>query len=83
MFIKNHGRSYLVELNDGSHWRIWPADLALTLGWSPNTQVEVLPIEDDFCTHILVNRSDGSRVRVAKASTCWSAGEVGHSLQHG
>jgi hypothetical protein len=33
--IKSHTKSYIVELTDGSKWRIWPGDLATTLGWCP------------------------------------------------
>src|SRR5947207_1063275 len=35
MLIKNHDKSRIVELEDGSLWRIWPGDLALTLNWLP------------------------------------------------
>ena len=30
--ISSHAKSYIVELTDGSKWRIWPGDLATTLG---------------------------------------------------
>ncbi len=31
MRIKRHEKSYIVELEDGSEWRIWPGDLVATL----------------------------------------------------
>ena len=31
MQIKKHDKSYIVKLEDGSSWRIWPGDIALTL----------------------------------------------------
>ena len=31
MQIKKHDRSYMVELRDGSAWRIWPSDIPKTL----------------------------------------------------
>jgi len=31
MLIKKHEKSDIVELGDGSLWRIWPGDIALTL----------------------------------------------------
>jgi uncharacterized protein YbdZ (MbtH family) len=34
MQIEKHDKSYIVKLEDGSSWRIWPGDIALTLGWS-------------------------------------------------
>ena len=33
MQIEKHDKSYIVKLEDGSSWRIWPGDIALTLGW--------------------------------------------------
>jgi hypothetical protein len=32
MQIEKHDKSYIVKLEDGSSWRIWPGDIALTLG---------------------------------------------------
>ena len=34
MQIEKHDKSYIVKLEDGSSWRIWRGDIALTLGWS-------------------------------------------------
>ena len=31
MRIKKHDKSYIVELEDGSAWRIWPGDLVASL----------------------------------------------------
>ncbi|HEY2210799.1 MAG TPA: hypothetical protein VGH62_04090 [Bradyrhizobium sp.] len=58
----------IVELTDGSKWHIWPGDLATILGWTPEAEIEALPIEDEFCSHVLVDQSNGSRVRVTDAS---------------
>src|SRR6266550_4628760 len=33
MQIKKHDRSHMVELRDGSAWRIWPGDIPKTLQW--------------------------------------------------
>jgi hypothetical protein len=65
--IKSHAKSHIVELTDGSKWRIWPGDLATTLGWTPEAEIEVLPIEDEFCSHVLIDQSHGSRVRAIDA----------------
>ncbi|MGC1901931.1 MAG: hypothetical protein WA716_24985 [Pseudolabrys sp.] len=64
MQIEKHDKSYIVKLEDGSSWRIWPGDIALTLGWSPITVLEVSEIDDEFCSHALIDKTDGSRVRV-------------------
>ena len=76
MLIKNHDKSRIVELEDGSLWRIWPGDLALTLNWLPTTDLHVSEISDEFCSHALIDRADGSRVRVIKASKDWPVEQV-------
>jgi len=48
MQIEKHDKSYIVKLEDGSSWRIWPGDIALTLGWSSMTVLEVPEIDDEF-----------------------------------
>ena len=71
MLIKTHQKAYSVELEDGSRWRIWPADMYRTLRWSPSTDLRVLEIEDAFSTHALVDQ-DGTRVRVISADADWT-----------
>jgi hypothetical protein len=81
--IKSHPRSHIVELTDGSKWRIWPGDLATTLGWTPEAEIEALPIEDEFCSHVLVDQSDGSRVRATDTTNDWSVDKLRKSLRGG
>jgi hypothetical protein len=69
MQIKKHDRSHMVELRDGSAWRIWPGDIPKTLQWLPTTEIDVADIEDEICSHALVDRSNGSRVRVMVAGS--------------
>jgi hypothetical protein len=77
--IKSHAKSYIVELTDGSKWRIWPGDLATTLGWTPDAEIETLPIEDEFCSHVLVDQSGGPgcvrlrRVAIGPLRNCASS----------
>jgi hypothetical protein len=71
MLIKRHDKAYIVELEDESAWRIWPADLTTTLKWMPSTQLSVVEIEDEFCTHALVDQADGIRARVIAAKDYW------------
>jgi hypothetical protein len=81
LLIKRHDVSDLVELSDGSKWRIWPGDISTTLGRLPNTPIEISGIDDDICSHVLISRSDQSqRVRVIKASAHWPAEKVRRSL---
>jgi hypothetical protein len=81
--IKSHAKSHIVELTDGSKWRIWPGDLATTLGWTSEAEIEVLPIEDEFCSHVLVDQSKGARVRAIEASSDWPIEKLRKSLGRG
>ena len=83
MWIRKHDKSYIVKLADGSEWRIWPGDIALTLQWLPTADIVLVEIDDEFCTHALVNRTDGSRVRAIEASKEWPVAEVRRSLKGG
>jgi hypothetical protein len=83
MRIKQHDRSHLVELSDGSAWRIWPGDTPRTLQWLSTTDIDVADIEHDICSHALIDRSDGSRVRAIKASEEWPVHAVRRSLREG
>jgi hypothetical protein len=40
LLIKRHDVSDVVELTDGSKWRIWPG------GWLPNTPIEISATDD-------------------------------------
>jgi hypothetical protein len=83
MRIKQHDRSHIVELSDGSAWRIWPGDAPKTLQWLSTTEIDVAVIEDEICSHALIDCSDGSRVRVIKASADWPVHAVRRSLGEG
>jgi hypothetical protein len=83
MLIKNHDKSRIVELEDGSLWRIWPGDLALTLNWLPTTDLRVSEISDEFCSHALIDQADSSRVRVIKASKDWPVEQVRQFMKKG
>ncbi len=83
MRIIRHQKSYIVELEDGSRWRIWPGDMAATLQWLPTTDLAVAPSDDHFCSHVLIDRAGGSRVRVIEASHEWPVDEVRRSLTEG
>ena len=80
MRIKKHERSYIVELEDGSAWRIWPGDLVIPLLWMPSTRLTVSEIDDEYCTHALIDRIHGTCVRVMEAAADWSPQEVAGSL---
>ena len=71
MRIKRHSKSYIVKLNDDSVWHIWPGDLAGTLGWLPTTELELVQIDHEICSHALVDSSTGSNVKVSAIETQW------------
>jgi hypothetical protein len=76
MKIRAHTESHVVELDDGSQWRIFPGDLAATLGWKPETDLRLEPSGDRISSHVLVNAADQSRVRVIAAGETWPDSEV-------
>ena len=47
MKITKHSESHLVELSDGSKWQIFPGDIDVTLNWQPDTDLELVRIEDE------------------------------------
>jgi hypothetical protein len=73
----------MVELEDGSNWRIWPGDIATTLQWLPTTVLQVTEIDDEFCSHALIDQTEGSRVRAIKANKDWPVKQVQKSLKKG
>jgi hypothetical protein len=76
MKIRKHSESHLVELDDGSKWRIFPDDLDVTLNWQPDVELKVVRIADDISSHSLVSSSDNSRVRVLPDGEDWPLRQV-------
>ncbi|MCK1395973.1 hypothetical protein [Bradyrhizobium sp. 1] len=83
MKIRAHAESHVVELDDGSQWQIFAGDLATTLGWKPETDLHLEPSRDRVSSHVLVNGTDQSRVRVIVAGETWPDGEVKKALKGG
>jgi hypothetical protein len=73
MRIARHDSAGVVELSDGSKWRIWPADMADTLQWLPTTELEIVRSSDGLCSHVLTNMADNSQVRVIAEHETWPA----------
>jgi hypothetical protein len=80
MRITKHEESHIVKLEDGSEWRIWPCDLLTSLHWMPTTQFEVSEIDDECCTHALIDHTTGTRVRVIDAAAAFAAKQIEASL---
>jgi hypothetical protein len=83
MLISRHHKSHIVELEDGTRWHIWPGDIATTLQWLPTTQLQVVAIDHEFYSHVLINQSDGSKVGVIRADADWPAKQVRWHLKKG
>jgi hypothetical protein len=79
--IRSHPESHIVELNDGTRWKIFPGDLDVTLNWKPETNLAVEPIDDEVSSHALVNAADKSSVRVIPATEDWPVREVKQALK--
>jgi hypothetical protein len=83
MKILTHSESHIVGLEDGSEWQIYPADLDLTLNWLPTTDLEVVKATDKIGSHELVDKAEGTRVRVLSAGRNWPVGDVKSNLRDG
>ncbi len=81
MKIRAHSKSYLVELDDGSRWRIFPGDLDLTLAWKPETEIAVVETAEGATSHVLV--SEAGPVRVIPADRDWPVRQVKDELKGG
>jgi hypothetical protein len=81
MKIRSHSESHVVELEDSSRWQIFPGDVDVTLDWRPETDLTLLPVEDEVCSHILV--SESGPVRVIRAGKPWPASQVKSILKDG
>ncbi len=83
MRIRQHSESHIVELDDGTSWRVFPGDLDVTLNWRPDTELKLVHIDDEISSHALISASDNSRVRVLPKSENWPVKEVKTILKEG
>jgi hypothetical protein len=74
MKIRSHSESHIVELEDGSQWRIFPGDIDVTLGCAPETDLTQLKVDHEIGSHVLV--SETGPVRVIPVGERWSEREV-------
>ena len=45
----------IVELNDGTKWRVFPGDLDVTLNWQPDAELKLVLIADEVSSHALIS----------------------------
>ena len=81
MKIRTHAESHNVELDDGSQWQIFPGDMDVTLGWTPETELTLARLDDEVSSHALV--SEGGSVRVIRVGESWSHSDVKSVLKDG
>lgn len=81
MKIRSHSESHVVELEDGSRWQIFPGDVDATLDWRPETDLTLVPVNNEICSHMLV--SESGRVGVMRVGEQWPASEVKSALRDG
>jgi len=81
MKIRSYWESHIIELEDGSQWRIFSGDMDVTLDWKPETDLTLLKVDDEVSrTHLV---SGGGPVRVVPASPHWPVQEVKSILRDG
>jgi hypothetical protein len=61
--------------------RIFPGDLDFTLDWKPETELSVVPVDDEISSHALVD--GGGQVRVIPTGESWPVREVKSALKDG
>jgi len=83
MKIRKHSESYLVELEDGSRWQVFPGDIDLTLNWQPDDELKLVRIDDVASSHALISLADNSSVRVLPVNERWSVNNVKDILREG
>lgn len=76
MRILSHSESHIVELDDGSRWQVFPGDLDITLGWTPETDLRLTRIDGDVSEHALISDDDTGRVRVLPEGEDWPKEQV-------
>ena len=81
MKIKSHSQSHIVELEDGSRWQIFPGDLDATLNWKPETELTIVPIDDEVSSQALVGGD--AKVRVIPEDKGWLVRDAKSVLKQG
>jgi hypothetical protein len=81
MKIRSHSESHVVELEDRSSWQIFPGDVGVTLDWRPETELTLIPVDDEVCSHVLM--SESGPVRVIRADQRWPTSQVKSMLKDG
>ncbi len=83
MKILRHSESHIVELDNGTSWRIFPGDIDVTFNWQPDVDLKLVHIDDEISSHALISEVDNSRVRILPTSENWPVHAVKTMLKGG
>jgi hypothetical protein len=81
MKIRSHSESHVVELEDGSQWNVFPGDMAITLSWTPETDLTLIEVEYEIGSHVL--DSAAGPVRVVRVGESWHDADAKSFLKRG
>jgi hypothetical protein len=81
MKIRSHSESHIVEFEDGSRWQIFPGDMDVTIGWTPEADITLMKVDDEIGSHVLV--SDNGLVRAIPIGETWHLQEAKSVLRDG
>jgi hypothetical protein len=62
----------ILELTDGSRWRIWPAHNQRARAWSPGCSIEVYEFEKYLCTHSIYHVASKRAVGAIRFPRKWT-----------
>lgn len=78
MRIRKSGNTCIVELDNGSAWRVWPDDVERIKEWTHITRLSLHRFDGGFCTHVILERLSGICVRVIDAAEHWPSESIRH-----
>jgi hypothetical protein len=66
----------ILELTDGSKWRVWPAHAQRSLAWSPGCSIDVYEFEKYLCTHSIYHVASKRAVGAIRFPRKWTLKDV-------
>jgi len=76
MLIDVHEDGEILEMLDGTRWRVWPGDIPTTAIWLPTTSIEIQKIEHEFCSHALLKLPGRQLAKAIPADREWPVKEI-------
>jgi len=66
----------ILELSDGSKWRVWPAHAQRSLVWSAGCTIEVYEFEKYLCTHSIYHVASKRAVGAIRFPRKWTSKDL-------